>query len=133
MIHAYPLDTQREISVINMNIDERALRAWVDREAAIGHVLRPGEDCGAIGEVLLHGYAHDDCVEVAFAGPLRIEAITQEAFFAGEYAPRGDVVDTYYSVEPVGWAAADSSSGPARSSDVVRSMWIFGPEYRLGR
>lgn len=109
--------------MIDMHIDERALRAWADREAAIGRVLRPGEDCGAIGEVLPHGYAHNDCIEIAFSGPLRVETITQEAFFQGEYAPRddGDVVDTYYSVEPVGW----TSPG--------RSMWIFGPTYRLGR
>ena len=104
--------------MINMDIDPVALRAWADRQASIGRVLRPGEDYPEIGEILPHGYANGDCIEISFAGPLRIEAVSQEAFFAGEYAQLdARIVDTYYSVEPVGWEAPG------------RSMWIFGPSY----
>lgn len=108
--------------MIDMNLDPRALAAWADRLALSGRLLQPGEDAAPIGEILLHGYANNDCIEIAFDGPLRIEATTQEAFFAFEYAPRDcGIIDTYYGVEAVGW----SSPG--------RSMWIFGPSYREER
>lgn len=105
--------------MIDWNLDPIALSAWADRLMLTGLVLYPEDSSTSIGEILLYGYVNNDCTELSFEGPLRIEATTQEAFFAVAYAPRdcGEVIDTYYDVEPVGW----TSQG--------RSMWIFGPTY----